>query len=344
MSPSASPLVEVRVITYKRPELLVRALRCLLTQTYTHWKAAVFDDSAGQEGRQVVESMADPRIEYRPNPQNLGMVGNLSKAFAPVKYFPESRYACVLEDDNLFGPELIERNVASMQQATSLPVLVRNYGVVDIHEDGTITETDRQPMREIWGDSPREITFDDRVIEAFFSYTLGTMSYFWDLNSKVDLSIKYELHNGAIAEGCRAISFRESCWYEPDPHSVFSRFICKNQTPRKERNDGLKGNRLARLSRLRLTRMLHRHVRREMKLPFTQLLKKTRSEAEARWLTLLLAEIGHLPALMRLRGGKAWSEALKAIPLRLLYEREHVRLSAAAEKASPPGTTVNAVA
>ncbi|WP_156345227.1 hypothetical protein [Verrucomicrobium spinosum] len=47
---------------------------------------------------------------------------------------------------------------------------------------------------------------------------------------------------------------------------------------------------------------------------------------------------------MRLRGGKAWSEALKAIPLRLLYEREHVRLSAAAEKASPPGTTVNAVA
>ena len=331
-SSNSSPIVEVRMITYKRPELLDRALRCMIAQTYPHWKAAVFDDSAGREGEAVVKAFADPRIEYRPNPTNLGMVGNLSKAFGPERCYADSSYACVLEDDNLFGPELIARNLDAMQHKTDLPVLVRNYTVVDIHEDGKITETDRQPMRELYGDIARPISYEERVTEAFFSFTLGTMSYFWDLSKGVDLSIKYELHNGAIAEGCRAISFREACWYEPDPHSVFSRFDCKKQTPRRERSDGQKGNWLARLSRIRLTRMLHRHVRGVMKLPFPELLKRARTDAERKWLILLLAETGHLPALLRLRGIQPWVEVLKAVPLMVLYQGEHDRLSSAAQQ------------
>ena len=34
---------EIRVVTYKRPQLLKRALCSVIDQTYQNWKALVFD-------------------------------------------------------------------------------------------------------------------------------------------------------------------------------------------------------------------------------------------------------------------------------------------------------------
>jgi glycosyltransferase involved in cell wall biosynthesis len=46
---SGMSLCEVRIPTYKRPDLLKRALSNLRKQTYDNWQAIAFDDSPEQE-------------------------------------------------------------------------------------------------------------------------------------------------------------------------------------------------------------------------------------------------------------------------------------------------------
>jgi glycosyltransferase involved in cell wall biosynthesis len=144
-------LVEIRVTTYKRPKLLERALRSLIAQTETDWRAVVLDDSSGFESQAVVESLADSRIEARCNPSNLGMVLNFSQAFSPEAFFRNSTHACILEDDNAFDSEWLEKNLQAMS-SHPCRVMTRNYRVVDVCSNGDIHPTSHLPMRDLYGD------------------------------------------------------------------------------------------------------------------------------------------------------------------------------------------------
>ena len=55
-------LCEIRVPTYRRPELLERAMRSLQAQTQRDWVALVMDDSPEREGAQAVKKLGDGRI------------------------------------------------------------------------------------------------------------------------------------------------------------------------------------------------------------------------------------------------------------------------------------------
>jgi hypothetical protein len=72
--------------TYRRPDLLRRAAQSLQAQTVRDWNVVVLDDSPGQEGRAVIESLNDPRFVYRPNARNLGAASNLDQAFQTRSY------------------------------------------------------------------------------------------------------------------------------------------------------------------------------------------------------------------------------------------------------------------
>lgn len=63
--PPAGVRVSVVVTTRHRPELLRRALRSLLAQTYTEWEAVVVDDGdleRASEVRDVLDQLGDPRL------------------------------------------------------------------------------------------------------------------------------------------------------------------------------------------------------------------------------------------------------------------------------------------
>ena len=49
---------EVRVPTYRRPELLERCLKSLIAQTHENWRAIVLDDSPEREGEAVLAAAA----------------------------------------------------------------------------------------------------------------------------------------------------------------------------------------------------------------------------------------------------------------------------------------------
>src|SRR5580704_13426007 len=109
-------LCEIRVPTYRRPQWLERALRSILAQDTPDWRAVIFDDSPDQEGRAVVDRLADARFIYKSNPANLRAAANIDQCFQ-TRPFVQGEYACILEDDNWFYPDFISSNIQALRES-----------------------------------------------------------------------------------------------------------------------------------------------------------------------------------------------------------------------------------
>jgi len=64
--------VSVVLPTYNRTDLLPRAIRSVLSQTFTDFELIVVDDGSTDDTRGVVAARCDPRIRYIRHDRNLG--------------------------------------------------------------------------------------------------------------------------------------------------------------------------------------------------------------------------------------------------------------------------------
>ncbi len=65
---------------YRDTRYLEQALRSIQAQTHTEWLAVVCDDAGPEpEAADLVADLADPRITYTRNPENLGLAGNWNR-------------------------------------------------------------------------------------------------------------------------------------------------------------------------------------------------------------------------------------------------------------------------
>jgi len=198
MPPRPDEFLEFRVPTYRRPELLHRALASLRAQTDPHWRAVVLDDSPAQEGRALVSALADDRVTYQPNPTPLLAAGNLDFAFSPQPLLGGFA-ACVLEDDNAIAPNLVA--VARARFAAGAgPVLSANQRSLRL--DASLRETPIGVLRpdqttdEVW-------SHEQLCLHAFLSRSLPNGGYIWRLNAGVDLSVGASVREPQLQECIR---------------------------------------------------------------------------------------------------------------------------------------------
>lgn len=215
------PLCEVRVTTYKRPDLLIRALKSLQSQSYPHWKAVVLDDSPEQEGRQTVLDLGDERVLYRPNSQNLGRNDNIDLAFQS-KAMVGGRYAFVLEDDNYLFPDFIESNIKSLQ-AHDVSIVLRNQEIRIESSTGSSTPT---------GETTRGNWFVEKVYSPldlyatlFFCEGISNGGLFWDTAEiKSDLIVGKCIDDSWFQEIFRTLKIVEPVFFNPAVGSVWTQF------------------------------------------------------------------------------------------------------------------------
>ncbi|MBF0424567.1 MAG: glycosyltransferase family 2 protein [Magnetococcales bacterium] len=108
------PQVTVVVPTYRRPDLLCRALQSVLDQTYPHFVVCVHDNASQDTTAEVVQGFAqrDPRFRYHPNSVNIGGIRNTAAGIAQV----QTPYFCYLADDDLLLPNFLETAVTALEK------------------------------------------------------------------------------------------------------------------------------------------------------------------------------------------------------------------------------------
>jgi glycosyltransferase involved in cell wall biosynthesis len=89
-----------------RPQLLGRAIRSVLGQSYPHLEVHVYDNASGDETPQLVAQFAerDSRVKYHCHPQNIGLVRNIAFGMERVA----TPFVNILSDDDIVLPGFFE--------------------------------------------------------------------------------------------------------------------------------------------------------------------------------------------------------------------------------------------
>lgn len=152
--------LRVYLLTHRRPQLLRRALGSLLRQTLTDWVCELHNDAPGDDSpRAILGGLApgDARIEYHPHERNWGAVATFNHAFAGGA----EPYASILEDDNWWEPDFLERVLDVVERAPGAALAWANMRLWQEEADGRWVDAGRSIWRCAPGTAPR--TFDRPV-------------------------------------------------------------------------------------------------------------------------------------------------------------------------------------
>jgi hypothetical protein len=144
-------LVRVYLGTYRRNNLLPRALNSLLNQTFSDWVCELHnDDPTDKFPEDLVRRTADPRITLVTHEENYGPTRSFNGFFKPI---PET-YFSILEDDNWWEPQLLERLLAEMRAHPEVSVAWGNQRFWREEADGSWTDTGRNIWDRPGGGKP----------------------------------------------------------------------------------------------------------------------------------------------------------------------------------------------
>jgi GT2 family glycosyltransferase len=129
---TSRPLVTTVIPTYRRPQLLRRAIESALNQTRTEGKVAVYDDASGDETEAVVRELAarDGRVTYHRHASRLGLTGNFRFALERV----ETPYFSILSNDDMLLPRLYEAGLGALESHPEAAFVATQVIHVDDHE------------------------------------------------------------------------------------------------------------------------------------------------------------------------------------------------------------------
>lgn len=138
------PLVTVIVPTYKRCELLKRALQSVLDQTCRNWELVVSDDEAppGQTWAYLQQlAQTDARVKVFRNEGAHGQAGNVNNALAHAG----GEWIKPLFDDDVLLPDCLERMV---QAVGPHPTVVLAGCLARRYRGGVLVRTEKAPARK----------------------------------------------------------------------------------------------------------------------------------------------------------------------------------------------------
>ena len=190
---------EIRVPAFERPEMLRRAVESLLSQTYPHWRAIVYDDSRLSSAQETIKSLRSTQIVYKRNPVRLGAAQNIDQCFSPHREF-DGTYGCILEDDNYWLPDFLASIVGAIS-TNECDLIMANQR---IHEQGIGLRSPDETTRGLW--------FQHGVVppvelRASLLYMEGVSNggLVWKLNDKIDLRVGVTVRETGLQEACRSL-------------------------------------------------------------------------------------------------------------------------------------------
>ncbi len=114
------PEVSVIIPTYNRPELLRRAVRSVLNQSFEDFEVIIVDDASPIDIKSIVESFNDNRVKYIRHRTNLGAPVARNNGIKRAR----GKFIAFLDDDDEWLPERLEVQIYKFEE------LDNEFGVV----------------------------------------------------------------------------------------------------------------------------------------------------------------------------------------------------------------------
>ncbi len=156
-------LVSVVIPTYKRgPDMVLRAIRSVLTQTYSNLEVVVVDDSpddyeARKDVEDLIKSIRDPRVRYIKHRTNMGACAARNTGIEACR----GEFLAFLDDDDEWLPKKLEKQMDVMADSQVGIVYCRCFVVDDVRNRQWI---DRRRCHAGW-------VFDKLLVENFIGST-----------------------------------------------------------------------------------------------------------------------------------------------------------------------------
>lgn len=108
------PQLTAIIPTYRRPQLLRRAIQSILNQSYTDFQICIYDNASGDETAAIVAefSQKDARVKYHCHAENIGAVANFNYGMSQVK----TDFFTFLSDDDIILPRFYELAMAGFEE------------------------------------------------------------------------------------------------------------------------------------------------------------------------------------------------------------------------------------
>jgi glycosyltransferase involved in cell wall biosynthesis len=134
------PVVSVIMPTFNRPQFLAPAVESLLVQTFPHWELIVADDGSGAATRNYLQGLhAPPRISviWLPHSGKPAVARNAALRTA------RGEYVAFLDSDDLWLPQKLERQIASLRRHPQRKWSYTAFTVVDAGGQPKTATSDR---------------------------------------------------------------------------------------------------------------------------------------------------------------------------------------------------------
>jgi len=120
---AGSPLISVITPTHNRRWCLDRAIRSVLAQTMTDFELVVVDDGSDDGSEELVKSFVDPRIVYHRFAHR--RIANVARNHGIA--ISRGELVALLDSDDEYLPQRLERTVAVLAAHPSIDVLLSSY-------------------------------------------------------------------------------------------------------------------------------------------------------------------------------------------------------------------------
>lgn len=180
------PLVSVVIPTYQRSQLVPRAIRSVLAQTYQYLEVIIVDDCSQDDTGAVVAAIGDARLRYVRHEQNKGLPAARNTGIRAAR----GSYIAFLDDDDEWRPVKIERQLRAIGDCDAVLCAVAVNGVhvapfgkeritlADLRKgnqfapSGLVAKT--AALRDVWFDEALRVGEDwDAYIRLAQTYRLG---------------------------------------------------------------------------------------------------------------------------------------------------------------------------
>jgi len=116
--------LSIIIPTYNRPNLIGRAIKSVLAQTYQNFEIVIVDSSPDNDTEKAVHSFNEKRIKYIHNKKRTNTAASRNQGVRESSQ--NSKYIAFLDDDDEFLPQFLEKTVEVLEEKEDIAMATSN--------------------------------------------------------------------------------------------------------------------------------------------------------------------------------------------------------------------------